>query len=638
MRRRIGAAALAVATIAIGCGESSEGTSEFRRYSIEQFVSTASLRGSSFSPDESEILFTSDRDGVFNAFLAPVEGGSSRRITHSRETPIYSISFLPRDRRILYAKQTEGRDYHIFVRQPDGQAKDLTPHEGSWAEFLSWSRDRKSFFYSSNRRDSEKVDLYEMDLATFRSRLLYRNDEGFYLGPVSDDRRYVALHRLHSDLDSDLFLFDRATKLLKHLTPHDGEVFYKPETFEVGSWSLYYLSDEGSEFKYLMRYDAQTGTSGKVEEAGWDILYARFSRTGKYRVVGVNNDGRTEVRIYETAGGKRLPLPKMPRAQISGVHFSDSEKLMAFYADGARSPNDLWVYDLQSREARQLTQALHSDIDPEHLVEAESVRFPSFDGRPIPALLYRPRNIPANAKVPGLIWVHGGPGSQEKLRFSPPIQYFANHGYAVLAVNYRGSAGYGKTFTRLDDRRHGRDDLADCVEGKNYLAATGFVDPRKIAIIGGSYGGYLVLAALAFRPLEFAAGVDLFGPSDLASMLRSFPPWREPERSILFQEMGDPDQDAEYLASISPLHHSQNIERPLLIVQGGKDRLAPRKDAERLVAELEARGAPVEYLLLEGEAHGMRRRSSRVRAYRAILEFLDRSLEVSRPTQGEPQR
>jgi dipeptidyl aminopeptidase/acylaminoacyl peptidase len=287
---------------------------------------------------------------------------------------------------------------------------------------------------------------------------------------------------------------------MKHLTPHTGDVNFAAQDFDPASRHLYYLTDEGSEFQYVKRYELATGKTEEVERAPWDVMYTYFSRTGKYRVTATNADARTVIKIVETATGRPVQLPKLQGGDITGVQIALSEARMAFYLNGDRSPSNLYAYDFATRKATRLTDSLNPQIDPNDLVDAEIVRYKSFDGTPIPAILYKPHGASRESRVPAIVLVHGGPGGQARTGYKAQVQFLVNHGYAVLDVNNRGSSGYGKTFFTSDDQKHGREPLWDCVEAKKYLISTGWVAPDKVAIMGGSYGGYMVLAALAFKP------------------------------------------------------------------------------------------------------------------------------------------
>ncbi|MGH8459793.1 MAG: prolyl oligopeptidase family serine peptidase, partial [Nevskiales bacterium] len=346
----------------------------------------------------------------------------------------------------------------------------------------------------TNERDARFFDLYEMDLAAFQRKLVYQNTAGYEIGDISRDRKYVAFNKPNTTNDSDLYLYDATTREVKHLTPHTGDVNYTVAEFDPGSRYLYYLTDEGSEFAHIARYELATGKKETVEKADWDVLSTYFSHGGKYRVVSVNADASTVIKVSEEKTGRPVPLPSFPGGEIRGVNISRSEKLMAFYVNGDRSPANLHVYDFATRSVTQLTQSLNPEVNPEDLVEAQVVRYKSFDGMEIPALLFRPQGATASSKAPAIVEVHGGPGGQSRRGYSALYQFLVNHGYAVLRVNNRGSSGYGKTFYAADDQKHGREPLWDCVQAKKYLASLDYVDGSKIAIQGGSYGGYMVLA------------------------------------------------------------------------------------------------------------------------------------------------
>jgi len=623
-------ALLIVAVAVIGCQKS--GYRDVKQYTIEQFMNTTAINGSAFSPDEKEILFSSDTTGVFNAFTVPVTGGKATQITTSTDNAIFAISFFPNDKRILYSSDKGGNEiYHIYVRQEDGSTQDLTPDEKARATFYDWAYDKQSFFYGSNKRDPRFMDIYEMDVATFTPKLAYLNDAGFNLGAVSNDKRYLAFGKSITTNNSEMYLFDRETHTLKHLSPHQGDVQYAPLTFSVDGKSLYFLTDENSEFSYLKRYDLSAGKSEKVEETNWDIMYAYFSRNGKYRVTAINNDAKTEIKIYDTASGKLVELPALPDGEITAVNISDSEQYMTFYHNGSRSPNDMYVYSFADKSYKKLTNAMNPEIDKEDLVEAQIVRYASFDSLKIPSVYYKPQQIKSGEKAPALVWVHGGPGGQSRVGYNPLVQYLVNHGYVVIAVNNRGSSGYGKTFFKMDDLKHGETDLADCIAAKDFLAATGYVDENKIGIIGGSYGGYMVLAALAFQPEAFAVGVDLFGVANWVRTLQSIPSWWEAFRQALYAEMGNPDTDLDYLRKISPLFHADKITRPLIVLQGANDPRVLQVESDEIVAAVKKNNVPVEYIVFPDEGHGFVKKENKIRGYKAILDFLEVHLKGKQP-------
>jgi dipeptidyl aminopeptidase/acylaminoacyl peptidase len=600
---------------------------EVKQYTIEQFMDTTRIGGSSFSPDEKIILFHSNKTGIFNVYTVPITGGTPKQLTNSTKESAYAVSYFPHDTRFIYTYDRGGNENnHLYVMEVDGQERDLTPGDKVKANFLGWSHDRTSFFYSTNARDSRFFDIYEMSIADFKPALLYKDETGYQIRDISKDKKYIVFVKPSTTVDTNIYLYNTLTKEMKHLTPHTGDINYSPQAFDVDSKYLYYLTDEGSEFQYVARYNLATLKSEVVEKAPWDILYTYFSRNGKYRVVAINEDARTKIKIYEHASGKLIPLPKLPDGDITGVDISPSEKLMSFYLNGDRSPSDLHIYDLATKKVTKLTNSLNPEINPADLVDSQIIRYKSFDSLEIPAILYRPHQAGAQNKVPAIVLVHGGPGGQARGGYKAQVQFLVNHGYVVLDVNNRGSSGYGKTFFTADDRKHGREPLWDCIEAKKYLASLNYVDERKIGIMGGSYGGYMVLAALAFKPEEFAVGVDIFGVSNWVRTLQSMPAYWEAFRKALYKEMGDPATDIENLRAISPLFHAEKIRKPLIVIQGANDPRVIKPESDEIV-EAVKKNSVVEYVVFDNEGHGFTKKANEIRANKAILEFLDRYLK-----------
>jgi dipeptidyl aminopeptidase/acylaminoacyl peptidase len=260
------------------------------------------------------------------------------------------------------------------------------------------------------------------------------------------------------------------------------------------------------------------------------------------------------------------------------------------------------------------------------------VRYPSFDELEIPAIYYKPKTASADNKVPALVWVHGGPGGQSRQTYFPLIQYLVNHGYAILAVNNRGSSGYGKTFYKMDDQNHGDKDLMDCVYGKKWLAQQDYIDGDKIGIIGGSYGGFMVMAALTRQPEEFEVGVNLFGVTNWIRTLRSTPPWWESFRDALFLEMGNPyTEDSVRLYEISPLFHAEKVVKPTMVLQGAQDPRVLQVESDEIVEAVRKNNVPVEYVLFEDEGHGFVKKENEIEGYGKVLEFLNQHLREKAP-------
>ena len=596
------------------------------QYTIDQFLNTTNIFGGSFSPDQKDLLVTSNESGIFNAYTIPVAGGEMTSLTNSEKESIFSISYFPEDKRVLFRSDDNGNEiHHLFVRNEDGTIQELTKGAKARASFYGWAHDGKSFFYGFSQRDPRYMDVYEMQIADFSSQLIYQNDASYNFNGISNDKKYMALSKSVNTNDADLFLYHFDTKKLSQI--NEAQAAYQAADFSTNSDALYFLTNEGGEFMRLAKYDIASGIQEKVMEENWDIAYAYFSHQGKYQVIGVNDDGKNVVKVIETATGQPLAFPKFESGDVTSVGISRTEDLMRFYVGSSSSPSNLYIYDFSNGKHDKLTNTLNKEINATDLVNATVVRYPSFDDLKIPAIYYKPKQASPQNKVPGLVWVHGGPGGQSRQNYSALIQYLVNHGYAVLAVNNRGSSGYGKTFFQMDNKNHGEKDLMDCVYGRKYLETLDYIDKDKIGIIGGSYGGCMTMAALVHQPEAFDVGVNIFGVTNWLRTLKSIPPWWESFKDALYDEMGDPNVDSVRLHKISPLFHAEKVVRPLMVLQGAKDPRVLQVESDEIVAAVKKNGVPVDYVLFEDEGHGFVKKENQIEAYSGILKFLDKHLK-----------
>lgn len=603
-------------------------------YDARTFFMTTSYEavdtaGRAFSADGSRILVSSDESGVFNALAFDLDTGTAEALTESLRDAVFAVSYFPADNRILYTFDEGGNELdQIHVREIDGSSRNLTPGENVKAEFMNWSADGQYLFIRTTERDGRNFDLYRYSAEDYTRELIFQNDAGWELSALSPDSQWLALDKPRTSADSDIYIKQLGSDDPPvHVTPHQGNVSHVVLAFTPDSKALYFGTDEFSEFRQAWRYVLENGERDLVYSDDWDVLFIGFSVSGKYRVIGVNVDAATEIHLTELETGEAIELPVLPQGDIRNIRFSNDDRLMAFFLNADTQPNDLFVMDLGTSRARQYTQALNDEIDPEHLVSSEVIRYKSFDGLEIPSILYRPKSASAENRVPALVLVHGGPGGQTRKGYSATVQHLVNHGYAILGANNRGSSGYGKTFFHMDDRRHGEEDLKDIVWGRRYLESLEWVDADRIGIIGGSYGGYMTAAALAFHPEVFDVGIDIFGVTNWVRTLQSIPPWWESFKESLYDEMGDPETDAERHHRISPLFHAENIARPLLVIQGANDPRVLQVESDELVAKVQENEVPVEYVVFEDEGHGFRNRENRITASEAYVNFLDRYLK-----------
>jgi dipeptidyl aminopeptidase/acylaminoacyl peptidase len=594
-----------------------------KKYAIETMLDTETITNQVLSHDDLFVLYSSNKSGNFNAYIRSLSNGEEKQATFITDNAVQIISFFPSDYRFLFHSDLGGNEQnHIFLCDFSGRITDLTPSKHETAEFYCWSEDGTSFLYGSNLRNPKYMDVYEMDVSTFQSKLIYENNNAYQFGCASNNQQYLAFKKVYTVSNTNLFLYNRLTGTEKCISSHHGDIFFEPKTFSVDSEWLYYRTDENAEFTYIKRYSTKTGISELYHQEDWDIWYIYFSPSGRYQYLGINEDAKTRVKLLDTLTKRWINLPIFTSAQMTNVKISSSEKLLSFLLNGSNAPNHLYVLDLDNSKYTKLIDTLNPAISSDDLVQSEVVRYPSFDGLQIPAIFYKPKNMKEGEKVPAIVWVHGGPGDQSRIDYSAQFQFLAYHGYAILSVNNRGSSGYGKSFFKAADSRHGDLDLTDCIEAKKFLISTGCIDENKIGIMGHSYGGYIVLAALAFKPAEFQVGIDVSGVSNWVRTLKNSPPWFEVIREAFYKKVGNPYTDESYLRSISPLFHAENIIKPLLVLQGENDPRVLKVESDEIVKVARKNQIPVDYIVFKGEGHSLNKKKSQLKANKAILTFL----------------
>ncbi len=616
------------------CQPQPDKTLPSQQYSIEQFYQNVNISGGSFSPDETKLLVNSNETGIYNVFEIDIATGEKTQLTNSTKDSYFGQGYFPNDERFIFSYDDGGNEnYQVNVMTTEGQTKSLTPEDSVRNGFYGWSRDEESMYLMSNLRDERYMDIYKMAISAVDEEMpvketLYQNNDGLDVGAISPNEQFLALTETLTSADGKMYLYNQETGEKLDISEHEGDATYSPQFFSLDNSYLYYTTDENADFTYLARRNLESGEVETVFETNWDVWYAYDSWNEKYRVIGINQDAQTVVKIIALATGKEVMLPEIEGGSIASVNISKSEKLARLTVSTSASPSNIYVYNFETGDLQKLTSTLNPEIKSEDLVEGKVVHYESFDGLEIPAIYYQPHQASVANKVPALVWVHGGPGGQSRLSYFALIQYLVNHGYAVLAVNNRGSSGYGKEFNHLDDQNHGDKDLKDCVAAKDFFASTGVVDMDQVGIIGGSYGGYMTMAALAFEPEAFEVGVNIFGVTNWLRTLKSIPPYWESYRKALYDELGDPTTaDSVRLYEISPLFHTNNVTKPLMVLQGANDVRVLQVESDEIVEGVRSNGVPVEYVIFDDEGHGFRKKENEIEGYGQIKTFLDEYLK-----------
>lgn len=600
---------------------------EPKEYSIEQFYENTRVGAGRFSNDETKLLISSDKSGIFNLYEINIADGSQTAITNSENESLFAVDYVPGSEDILYSADKGGNEInHLYLLKPDGTSKELTTGENEKVNFAGWSEDDKYMYYLSNKRNPQFFDLYRMKVGTWEPEMLYENKEGYQVSDISESGKFLALAKPVTTSENKLFLLNRETGEMTEISKPGFN--YSPTGFNQDETEMYYTTNQGGEFARLMAFDIDKNESEVLYETNWDVMYSSLSENDTYRVIGINEDGATKLIMWENATQQPMELPDIKDGNIVSASFSDSEELLRLMVGTSKTPNNIYVYNLKSKELKKLTHTLNPEIDPDDLVSAEVVRYKSFDGLEIPAIYYKPINATADNKKPALVWVHGGPGGQSRVGYFALIQYLVNHGYAILAVNNRGSSGYGASFYKMDDKNHGEKDLQDVIYGKKWLASQDYIKEDQIGIIGGSYGGYMTMAAMTFEPEEFEVGVNIFGVTNWLRTIRSIPPWWESFKDALYEEMGDPStKDSIRLKKISPLFHAENVKNPIMVLQGANDPRVLQVESDEIVEAVRKNDVPVEYMVFADEGHGFIKKENEIKGYKQIRLFLDKYLK-----------
>ena len=598
---------------------------ELTKYSIETLMTNNRSSGGYFSKDATKLLYSSDKSGIFNVYEMDLNSNKETQITDSKLESYFAISYSPLTNEIIYGADSGGNEnFHLFLIR-EGQSIDLTPGEATKASFFGWSQDEKEMYFLSNSRNPKFFDVYKMNLENLKTEMIFKNNEGYTYYPLSNNDKYLVLNLNPSREIDELYIYEFETK--NKIEISNQEANFWGQGFDKDDQNYYYSTNHDSEFLYLMTYNIKSGKRSLVYKTNWDVTRSSFSKNDKYRVVTINQDAQNKLIVKRTEDDFTIDFKGVDNMNINSILFSDDEKIARISAGASNSPGDIYTYNMKSKELKQITSNLNPEINPTDLIQGEVIRYNSFDELEIPAILYKPKLASIKNKVPALVWVHGGPGGQSRIGYRPLIQYLVNHGYAILAVNNRGSSGYGKTFYELDDKNHGDKDLKDCIWGKYWLQKQDYIKSENVGIIGGSYGGYMTMAAMTFEPEVFSVGVNIYGVTNWIRTLRSIPAYWESSRKSLYKELGDPySKDSIRLYEISPLFHAKNIKNPIMVLQGANDPRVLQIESDEIVKEARNSGVYVEYLLFDDEGHGFIKKENQIEGYRKILKFLNNYL------------
>jgi len=601
------------------------------RPTFEQFFAFRRFEATlAFAADGRSVLFSSNISGQFNLWKVPVEGGWPRQLTPFTDSTVRAVSLRPQDGTIIFTADTDGDEFTQLwaIRPSRGWPEALTaaPEVQHLLGPSPWSPDGSQLAYAANARTPADMEIWIRD-HEHEARPVFGRGMYAVPGEWSSDGRHLVALELRSNTNSSVHLLELATGSARELTPHEDDAKYGPGPWARDGSGFYLATDEGREYVGLAFYDLAAGLRW-VETPEHDVDELSGSPDGRLLAWIENVDGWARVRVRDLERGEDLPEPKLPRGCTfvfgSGLTFSPDGSHYALIWEQPRRPPEIWVVETATGSVRQLTDSRIGRLRDEDLGEPELVTFPTFDDREIPAWLYRPEE---DGRVAVVLAIHGGPEAQERPNYRPLYQYLRSRGIAVLAPNIRGSTGYGKSYQKLIHRDWGGGDVEDFRHAAEWLRSQDWIDPERLAVFGGSYGGFAVLSCTTRLPEYWAAGVDIFGPSNLVTFARAVPPtWRR----FMALMVGDPESEEEFLLERSPLTYIEDLRAPLLVIQGANDPRVVQTESDQLVERLRELGREVEYEVFEDEGHGFTRKSNELRAYRLAAGWLERHLALER--------
>jgi dipeptidyl aminopeptidase/acylaminoacyl peptidase len=604
---------------------------------VEALGRINSATSPTLSPDSRRIAYLSNQSGSPQVWVRDLASGIAQQITHLSD-PVGSVAWSPTGEQLAYSVLPGGGlNTQIWIMKADGsEAKRLTPGGKENNGFAGWSRDGTALFVDTNKDNPSARDPALISVA---SGTWTKLASGKGLNSIADMRgNRAVIGRLLGRGDNNLYLIDRGTGQETLLTPHSGKAETSWGNLSPDGRTVYVISNVGRDRQAFGTISVgRDGKPGPIryfaQRADAVAEGAAMSEDGRKAALVWNVGGKSELAWFDPPSGRIRPGPKLPFDLVGAGDFSADGRTLALVGSSADRTTDIYLIETTNGGIRRITESRHDGVDLSTLVRPEMITYKAHDGLTLSGWLYRPKGV--TGRMPVVFNYHGGPEGQARPSMSPDAQALVANGIAVFAPNVRGSSGFGKAFMALDDGGKRVDSVRDIKATTDALVAKGIADPKRLGIMGGSYGGYMVMAGLTEYPDMFAAGVNLFGVVNFETFFRESEPWMA---AISTTEYGDPVKEADMLRSLSPIHKLDRIKTPLFVLHGANDTNVPVVEAEQIVSAMKARGVPVKYTLFPDEGHGWRKTPNRVRSTTEIAGFFVQHLKAGARVGSSAQR
>lgn len=591
---------------------------------IEQYQNTRPVAFRDWGPDGG-MLITTRFGETSQVHLVASPMGMRRQLTFHEE-PIAAALSRPGHNQFVFQKDIGGNEqYQFYLYDIESGEETLLTDPEIRNDAMVMAADGRVIAWSHPLGDTGDYAIAVADLSDPESRrTVYEGEGAWWPTDISPNGGRAIIRKYVSISEGELALLDLATGEATPINPSEEVIAYGEGNFSADGRYVLYISNEGSDFSNLVRYDIATGEKTVLTaDINWDVESFDVAPNAAQAVFAINAGGVSQVGIIDTNTGASILAPELPTGVITGLSYSEDGARVGLTIDGATSPDNAYAFDVATGAVTQWTDGEVGGLDTSGFRDAELVSFESFDGLEVPAFVFRPEG---EGPHPVMLYLHGGPESQYRPRFSSNIQFWVNElGVAFVAPNVRGSSGYGTTYVGLDNGYGREDSVRDVGAALDWIATQDDLDADRVLVYGGSYGGYMVLASLVHYDDRLAGGVDVVGISNFVTFLENTEGYRRDLRRPEYGDERDPEMRA-FLESISPSNRADEITSPLFIIQGLNDPRVPASEAEQMLAAVRANGGDAWYLLATDEGHGFRKKSNRDFQYQAVALFLERHL------------